>query len=66
MIFVIKAEENMHRKSYSKVNNASAQCERGNGAVPRIPELRRVVVITEHGNDVPTTHMLEVIQDQSY
>ncbi|MBB1471300.1 hypothetical protein H5232_23220 [Pseudoalteromonas sp. SG41-5] len=56
----------MHRKSYSKVNNASAQCERGNAAVPRIPELRRVVVITEHGNDVPTTHMLEVIQDQSY
>ncbi len=49
-----------YRKSYSKVNAVSAQYEQGDVSVKRIPELRRVIEITDYDNGAPTTHTLEL------
>ena len=54
-----KASKN-YRKSYSKVNTASAQCEPGDVSVQHIPDLRRVIEITDYDNGVPTKHTLEL------
>jgi len=54
-----KTQKN-YRKSYNKVNVASAQWEQSDTAVQRIPELRRVIEITDYDKGVPTTHRLEL------
>ncbi|SUJ09868.1 hypothetical protein [Shewanella morhuae] len=54
-----KTQKN-YRKSYSKVNSTSAQYEQGDVSVQCIPELRRVIEITDYDNGVPTTHTLEL------
>jgi len=54
-----KTQKN-YRKSYNKVNVVSAQCEQSDTAVQRIPELRRVIEITDYDKGVPTTHKLEL------
>ncbi|MFQ6372112.1 hypothetical protein [Shewanella sp. YIC-542] len=45
-------------KLYSKVNYASAQYDQGDVLAKRIPELRRVIEITDYDNGIPTTHTL--------
>ncbi len=59
-----KTQKN-YRKSYNKVNVASAQWEQSDTAVQRIPELRRVIEITDYDKGVPTTQV-RAIQNQSY
>ncbi|URQ85561.1 hypothetical protein J8Z28_13520 [Pseudoalteromonas sp. SCSIO 43088] len=49
-----------YRKSYNKVNIVSAQCEQSDTAVQRIPELRRVIEITDYDKGVATTRRLEL------
>ena len=46
-----KTQKN-YRKSYIKINTASAQCEQCDVSVQRIPDLRRVIEITDYDNGV--------------
>ena len=51
-----------YRKSYNKVNVASAQCEQSDTAVQRIPVLRRVIEITDFCSGEAITHKLELFK----